>query len=509
MKKNIKKITKNTVVLNFKCSRLAFLGDKIEDERSFFIDQGIDVNNKGIDFFGASKTIYFGKSTSYEDGLGKAAEKSMEFLKKGHLVAEATFTNKDAVVRCDVANLVNGKLNFIEIKSSKSKDKKDKDGIKEEYLIDIAAQYALLKHIGVKVGKMSLALLNHEAIGPEAKDLFKTFDVSERIKPYVKAIDLKKIIKENNEEIPQQNFCQSCKGCDHFKGCWPMYPEKHATVHLPRIKFEKLDILHQSKIYNGIDVNPSELTENQKLARECWQQDKPVIIKEEFKKYDKAMREKGKNIYLLDFEVARPAIPLYDYHRPYTQLPFQYSLHTAAFKRDKALKLLEHKEFLHVKESEPTEYFIKSLIKDLNKEDYPIVVYSPYEESVLKDVARQYPKYEKKIEKIIDRFVDIHKAISKSFAHPEMNGRTSIKVVLPALSPEFSYGDLAINNGVSAFEAWVKIRKDYDATLEKDMLAYCERDTEAMFHVLNGIYAIYHGKELKKANVVEDRDVIF
>ena len=506
----MKKITKNTIILHSKCSRLGFLGEKIEDERSFFIDQGIAVNDRAIEFFGADSVVQFDRNLSYDKGILAAAEESKALLGQGQLVAEATFATEHTVVRCDLAKKVKGKLNFIEVKSSKTDDAKKIERHYNDYLMDIAAQCVLLQDAGVKVGSASLALLNHEAVGPDAKNLFTVYDVSDHIKPFMAEIDLAQIIKERQEkEIPQQDFCKSCRGCSHFSMCWPMYPEKHATIHLPRIQFPKLKDCHENKIYSGVDLDPTNLTEKQQLAHTSWVKQKPVLHKEIFKPYHEKMYKKSRRVYLLDFEVARPALPLYDDHHPYTQLPFQYSLHTAEFGKDKQLKLIEHKEFLHTAQTKPTEFFIRNLLRDLNEADYPIVVYSPYEQSVLRDVCNQHPKYTKRINKIIERFVDIHEAISNSFSHPDMNGRTSIKLVLPALSPNFSYADLTINNGVKAFESWLKIRVNHDPKLEKDMLAYCERDTEAMFHVMNGIYSVYHDRKLEKPAPAGDRDISF
>ena len=71
---------------------------------------------------------------------------------------------------------------------------------------------------------------------------------------------------------------------------------------------------------------------------------------------------------------------------------------------------------------------------------------------------------------------------------PAMNGRTSIKVVLPALVPSLGYADLEIQEGGTAsglFQQVVEGRYAGDqARLRHDLLAYCGRDTYAMVKVL-------------------------
>jgi hypothetical protein len=69
-----------------------------------------------------------------------------------------------------------------------------------------------------------------------------------------------------------------------------------------------------------------------------------------------------------------------------------------------------------------------------------------------------------------------------------MNGRTSIKVVLPALVPELSYSALAVQEGDTAsrlFQQLLQGRYAGDpAQLRTDLLAYCGLDTLAMVKLL-------------------------
>ncbi|MBK9273041.1 MAG: hypothetical protein IPM49_00685 [Flavobacteriales bacterium] len=78
-----------------------------------------------------------------------------------------------------------------------------------------------------------------------------------------------------------------------------------------------------------------------------------------------------------------------------------------------------------------------------------------------------------------------------------MNGRTSIKVVLPALVPELSYSDLAVQEGDSASRLFLQLvtgRYAGDAQqLRRDLLAYCALDTLAMVKVLGVLEAQARG----------------
>ena len=68
-------------------------------------------------------------------------------------------------------------------------------------------------------------------------------------------------------------------------------------------------------------------------------------------------------------------------------------------------------------------------------------------------------------------------------------GRTSIKKVLPALYGEDLYKGLNVGNGTDAIFAYSKLIEDPNPSekekLRKDLLKYCELDTEAMVIIYN------------------------
>ena len=75
---------------------------------------------------------------------------------------------------------------------------------------------------------------------------------------------------------------------------------------------------------------------------------------------------------------------------------------------------------------------------------------------------------------------------------PDMDGRYSIKNVLPALVPELSYGALEIQGGEAASRTFLAMAQghfkgDVEAT-RKHLLDYCELDTLAMVRILDKLY---------------------
>jgi len=69
-----------------------------------------------------------------------------------------------------------------------------------------------------------------------------------------------------------------------------------------------------------------------------------------------------------------------------------------------------------------------------------------------------------------------------------MRGRTSIKVVLPALVPHLRYDDLYVKEGGTASLLFAQlVAGNYQgdvAQLREDLLAYCGLDTLAMVEIL-------------------------
>lgn len=65
-----------------------------------------------------------------------------------------------------------------------------------------------------------------------------------------------------------------------------------------------------------------------------------------------------------------------------------------------------------------------------------------------------------------------------------MGGSASIKSVLPAIAPEFSYKDLEISNGGDASNTFLSMIKEQfigdEVKVRKSLKKYCERDTLGM-----------------------------
>lgn len=112
---------------------------------------------------------------------------------------------------------------------------------------------------------------------------------------------------------------------------------------------------------------------------------------------------------------------------------------------------------------------------------------------VNKDLAAQIPAQATFLQGLNDRLYDLMDIFSKQFyVRKEFLGKTSIKNVLPALVPQFSYSDLAIQDGGTACSSykhmiWEDVSNSNKQQTNQDLLAYCCLDTLAMVEILEHV----------------------
>ena len=143
--------------------------------------------------------------------------------------------------------------------------------------------------------------------------------------------------------------------------------------------------------------------------------------------------------------------------------------------------------------ADPRIDFIESLIEALDGVG-TILTYSVFEETRLKQLASEFPRYSSKLMPLIDRMCDLYKLVKSNYYHPEFHGSFSLKSVVPALVPEINYEELDIQEGSVAAVAFPKmIAATTDAEekerIMKGLLEYCKMDTLAMVKLVDKLRA--------------------
>jgi hypothetical protein len=214
-----------------------------------------------------------------------------------------------------------------------------------------------------------------------------------------------------------------------------------------------------------------------------WPEDtKPVIQHDQIKQF---LGELKYPLYFLDYETLMSLVPYFDGHRPYQQVPFQYSLHI--LKTPDAE--LEWYEYLHRDNSDPARPLTEQLIKDIGDVGTVLVWYEGFEKARNKELGDMLPEYKAAMDAINDRVIDLMLPFkNKLYDDPRCEGSASIKQVLPVLCPELSYKSLGIQEGGSAQRLWMEAVLDDKRAGQKDqiladLLEYCKLDTLAMVEI--------------------------
>ena len=190
-------------------------------------------------------------------------------------------------------------------------------------------------------------------------------------------------------------------------------------------------------------------------------------------------------LYFLDYETMMGLIPYFDGHRPYQQVPFQYSLHILESPEAE----LVHKEYLHRDNSDPSRPLTEQLIDDIGTEGSVIVWFESFEKSRNSELGAMMPEYRRAMEAINRRVVDLIVPFKeKWYDDPRFNGSASIKNVLPVVCPHLSYKELGIQEGGSAQRLWMEAVLDNRRAEQKDqiladLIEYCKLDTLAMVEI--------------------------
>jgi len=147
---------------------------------------------------------------------------------------------------------------------------------------------------------------------------------------------------------------------------------------------------------------------------------------------------------------------------------------------------VQHLDYLADPRRDCRRELAERLLDDL-AERGSIVAYSTFEKTTIDGLAKldACKDLAARLENLKARIFDLHDVIRLELCDPLFHGRTSIKVVLPALVPEMSYDGLAIADGGTALATFTLMARD-DLTgkpaeeAKANLREYCKRDTLAM-----------------------------
>jgi len=387
---------------------------------------------------------------------------------------EAAFQFDQLATKADILKREGDGWHVLEVKSSFANSSSV-----SEYTRDLAYTTMVIALCGLPVTSSSLVLLNREyRYGDDASGLFEIVDKTSEVKEIVAeflSIREELVSALFEDKLPDHSLGSPCRSCAYFDEDCIGTGIEYTVLDIPNLHHTKLERLAASNIVDlrhfpdGIPISDA-----QDRARNC------MLSNETYT--GEGLREELDGIiwpcYYLDFETVATVLPLYAGLGCHQQILTQYSIHSRSGLDDD----LEHQEYLADASKDCQRELTESLIAALGEEG-AIFVYSSFEKTRIKGLAKLYPDLAGALNAIIDRLVDLLIIIKDHVYHPKFRGSYSIKKVLPALVPDLSYEGMAIGDGNTAITMFAKMASGEVADTDQvrnDLLAYCKLDTLAM-----------------------------
>ncbi|MBW2277557.1 MAG: DUF2779 domain-containing protein, partial [Deltaproteobacteria bacterium] len=394
---------------------------------------------------------------------------------------EAALVNQGVMASIDILVKDGDRWKAYEVKSGGS--------LHDTYVEDACLQHWVLSGAGLELADISVVYIDKSYVRHGDLDVQGLFTMSSVLhRALAQADEIGRTVTKLHEiiaavDVPEISIGPHCFDpytCS-FKGhCWGEMPER-TVFDLSKLG-QKQWQLYEQGIVRLADIPQSfALNEKQHIEVRAAATGEPHIETAAVREFVGGLEYP---VYHLDFETVGPAIPLFDGTSPYEQVPFQYSLH----RRDEPGGELQHCAFLGDGKTDPRAALVEQLIADAGMKGH-VLSYTPYERTQLNNLIGAVPSRAAELQAIVDRLVDLSDPFrNHDYYTAEMDGRYSIKNVLPALVPDLSYEGLDISEGMAASNAYENLHYETDlvriAEVRQALLDYCGLDTLAMVKIL-------------------------
>ena len=440
-------ISKSSFIRGTQCPKALWLHLNQPDERNETSDAQQQIFDTGHSVGFLAQQLFPSGIDASRGEPGQVAEAiayTAELINSGETVIyEAAFSDGETLCYMDILVKEADGWAAYEVKASTR--------VKDYQVNDVAFQYYVITRSGLPLKRVSLVHLNNQYVRHGELDLQQLFTIesmTERILPMQAAIPerlypLLDMLKAGiMPEIAMGSQCGNPFSCDFIEFC-----EQSCT-----------------KDENANEPRPANRDQDE---------------------LDEFLEELVYPLYYMDFETIQFAIPRYDESRPYQQIPFQYSLHVQQTKGGE----FEHYEFLGTPPADPRPEFILSLLTRLGENGSIIVWNQAFENTRLREIARDYPEYADRIDGLFERVADLMVPFRRKHLYtPDMNDSYSLKAVLPALVKDLSYSDLEIQEGGTASLIYESLYHDTDPEQVRlkraNLLEYCKMDTFSMVKII-------------------------
>lgn len=415
--------------------------------------------------------------------LDRAQAETTRLIMEGHQapIFEATFQHEGVLVRVDVLLPVGESAwRIVEVKGSTK--------VKPHHISDCAVQTWVCRGEGLTIGSVALAHVDTDFVyagGDDYRGLLAEEDLTDEVEDVIGRVpewltQAREAVAGEAPNVPVGGHCNKPYDCGFFNQCWPVDAEY--PVHGLGGWRKKLGELVQAG-YRDIRDVPAEALSGKKQPRihAVTSRGEPELLDGAAR----AVSDLGFPRYYLDFETVSPAIPIWPGTWPYAQIPIQWSLHV-----EQEDGSLVHREFLDLSGEPPMRALAEELLEAVG-ESGPILMYTNFEERVLRTLGKLFPDLKPALLSAIDRLWDLAPVVEEHYYHPAMLGSWSIKAVMPTIPGGLDYKDLEeIQEGTAASKAFLEAidpgtteeRREY---LRERLLEYCKVDTDAMVRLVH------------------------
>ena len=458
------------------------------------MEQGSDFERYAVQLFPG--VVKLG-SLSMEENM--AMTESM--IRQGRSVFQAGLRHGDLYARLDILKRNGDGWDIYEIKATTQ--------VKEEHMPDLAFQKHICAQKGLNIKHMFIVHLNREYVKQgevDSQELCSIEEVTDEVNtafPDGSVIELCEYLLRilDEETPPQAEISRSCTTpyeCPLKEECWSFLPEHH-VLQLRNWRYRWQ--LYEQGARDITSIPDTSLAPEDVIMKRAIMENRPHVDRAAIAGF---LDQIEYPIHYLDFETFDTAVPLYDNTRPYLKIPFQFSLHI-----DHGDGRVDHLEYLADGDGDPRPGLLKELKAAIGRKGSVIVYNRTFENTILKELARDFPEYADWIAGVQKRLIDLLIPFRRMhYYHPAQNGSASIKNVLPAITGK-DYLKLEIQKGdeASALFFLSHIRQDLAGDREKireDLRKYCALDTEGMLWIVEKLRKLvsYDSESGKKEEIV-------
>lgn len=421
------------------------------------------------------------------DGYQHAYERTRSLLQQGRPIFEAGFQIPGAMAFADVMRRSPSGTGWemIEVKASTT--------VKEYHRDDIAVQAHICRSSGVALNRVFLAHVDrdfeYQGDGDYTGLLFENdlteeaFGRSDEVTSWIQSAQAVVGLEHEPDTCPGSQ-CTNPFDCGFIGHCNSGLPQAEFPISvLPSVRTKALkEAIFDHGASDLRQVDDALLNERQARVKEATLTGK-VYFDQLGAQAD--LQRLDWPLLFLDFETVQLAVPIWAGHRPYDQVPFQFSLHVVLSNGE-----VQHLDFLDLTGHDPARSFAKALIRACGSQGSVVVYNASFESTRIKELAQRFPDLADPLQGIRARLFDLLKVVEARYYHPDQKGSWSIKKVLPTIAPDLQYSDLdGVQSGSMVTDAYFEAALNPDtprtrkSEMERQLRDYCRLDTWAMVRV--------------------------